>query len=284
MEYRTEKRINVRYIAELGMFIGVILLMKLTGLSSIPIGPLVMTFTMIPIAIGAMLLGPLAGTILGAFYGLLSLYDAITGKSLMTGIFFQLSPFLTVLLCVGTRTLVGFCTGVLFRALQKLDKKKTWSYFAGGLLAPMLNTVFFMGFIVLVFYQTPYIQHRVFILTKGMTDPLSISPFENLQTFKQLLDHYPEIVRAHNATLGVRGPLFFVLLTVGVQGLIEWATGLGIGGGVAKGVAVAIKRDKPIPFFKRVEAPVTPPQETEQPKITEPEAETTVTEPEPKED
>ncbi len=284
MEYRTEKRINVRYIAELGMFLGVILLMKLTGLSSIPIGPLVMTFTMIPIAIGAMLLGPLAGSILGAFYGLLSLYDAITGKSLMTGIFFQLSPLLTVLLCVGTRTLVGFLTGVLFRALQKLDKKKTWCCFAGGLLAPMLNTILFMGFIVLAFYQTPFIQHRVFVLTKGMTEPLSISPFENFQTYKRLLDHYPEIVRAHNASLGVKGPLFFVLLTVGVQGLIEWATGLVIGGGVAKGVAAAIKRDKPIPFLKRVESPVKSQETAEQPGITEPETEAAGTEPEPKEE
>jgi len=84
---QTKKRVNTRYITELGLFIGVILLMKLTGLSSIPVGPLVMTFTMIPIAVGAMLLGPLAGTILGAFYGLLSLYDAITGKSMMTAAF-----------------------------------------------------------------------------------------------------------------------------------------------------------------------------------------------------
>ncbi len=73
-ERAKNKQINTRYITELGLFIGVILLMKLTGLSSIPVGPLVMTFTMIPIAVGAMLLGPLAGTILGAFYGLLSLY------------------------------------------------------------------------------------------------------------------------------------------------------------------------------------------------------------------
>ena len=145
MEQSTKKRVNTRYITELGLFIGVILLMKITGLSSIPVGPLVMTFTMIPIAVGAMLLGPLAGTILGAFYGLMSLYDAITGKSLMTGFFFQYSPVMTVLLCVGTRTLVGYVTGLLFRVFQKVDRHRIWSYFAGGLLAPMLNTLFFMG-------------------------------------------------------------------------------------------------------------------------------------------
>jgi uncharacterized membrane protein len=213
MEKQVKRRVNTRYITELGLFIGIILLMKLTGLSSIPVGPLVMTFTMIPIAVGAMLLGPLAGTILGAFYGFLSLYDAITGKSLMTGFFFQYSPVLTVLLCVGTRTLVGFLTGFLFRIFRKFDRHRIWSYFAGGLIAPLLNTLFFMGFIVIFFYHTSFIQDKV-------------------------------------AEKGYLNPFAYVIATVGVQGLIEWATGLVIGGGVAKGVAAALKRYEPIPFFK----------------------------------
>ena len=211
---QTKKRVNTRYITELGLFIGVILLMKLTGLSSIPVGPLVMTFTMIPIAVGAMLLGPLAGTILGTFYGLLSLYDAITGKSMMTAAFFAVSPFMTVLLCIGTRALVGYLTGLLFRVFQKLDRHRIWSYFAGGLLAPMLNTILFMGFIVLFFYQTEFVQNLA-------------------------------------ANKGAVNPLMFIVLVVGVQGLIEWATGLVIGGAVAKGVALALKRYEPIPFFKK---------------------------------
>lgn len=220
MEQKVKRQVNVRYIAELGMFIGIILLMKLTGLSSIPVGPLVMTFTMIPIAVGAMLLGPLAGTILGAFYGLLSLYDAITGKSLMTAAFFAVSPFMTGLLCIGTRALVGYLTGLLFRVFQKIDRHRIWSYFAGGLLAPMLNTICFMGFIVLFFYHTEFVQNLA-------------------------------------AKKGAVNPLMFVVLVVGVQGLIEWATGLVIGGGVAKGVAIALKRYEPIPFFKPVVSSMT---------------------------
>lgn len=202
-----KKLFSTRYLAEVALFVGIILVMKITGLSSIPVGPLVMTFTMIPIAIGAMLLGPLAGTILGAFFGLTSLYDAITGKSAMTHFFFQESPFLTVLLCVGTRALVGAATGWLFRAMSKVDRKHTWSYFAGGLLAPVLNTLLFMGFIVLVFYRSTFVQNLV-------------------------------------SKLGASGPIMFVVLAVGVQGLVEAATGLVIGGAIAKGVAHALKRDR----------------------------------------
>ena len=202
-----KKTFSTRYLAEVALFVGIILVMKITGLSSVPVGPLVMTFTMIPIAIGSMLLGPLAGTILGAFFGLTSLYDAITGKSAMTHFFFQESPFLTVLLCVGTRALVGAATGWLFRLFSKVDRRHIWSYFAGGLLAPVLNTLLFMGFIVLVFYRSTFVQNLV-------------------------------------SKLGASGPVMFIVLVVGVQGLIEAATGLIIGGAIAKGVAHALKRDK----------------------------------------
>ena len=201
-----EKKSNARVIAEYAIFIAVILVMKLTGLSSIPVGPLKMTLTMIPIAIGAMLLGPVGGAILGFVFGLTSLYDAISGTSVMTGFFFQVSPLHTVILCVVTRTLVGACTAWLFAFFKKLDKKRIWCYFAGGLAAPLLNTVFFMGYIVLVFYQTDFVQQLV-------------------------------------ASNGAANPFMFVVILVGVQGLVEWFTGCVIGGGVAKGVAHALRRD-----------------------------------------
>lgn len=201
-----EKRFNARTISEYAIFIAIIFVMRATGLSRIPVGPLVMTLTMVPIAIGAMLLGPLGGAVLGMVFGFTSLYDAMIGASAMTGFFFQLNPFHTVVLCVGTRTLVGAATGWLFQLFRKLDRKRIWCYFAGGLAAPMLNTILFMGYIVLFFYQSDFVQKTV-------------------------------------AKLGAANPLMFVILLVGVQGLVEWLTGCIVGGGVTKAVAHALKRD-----------------------------------------
>ena len=201
-----EKRSNARTISEYAIFIAIIFVMRATGLSRIPVGPLVMTLTMVPIAIGAMLLGPLGGAVLGMVFGFTSLYDAMIGASAMTGFFFQLSPLHTIVLCVGTRTLVGAATGWLFKLFKGLDKKRIWCYFAGGLAAPLLNTVLFMGYIVLFFYQTDFVQKTA-------------------------------------AKIGAVNPLMFVVLLVGVQGLVEWLTGCVVGGGVAKAVAHALKRD-----------------------------------------
>lgn len=191
------------YMTELAFLIAIEIIMKLTGLSSIPVGPLVMTFNMIPIAIGAILMGPLAGGVLGAVYGFTSFYDAITGASVMTGIFFQLSPIHTFVLCVLTRTLVGVLTGWVFLGLKKIDKTHTISYFVAGLCAPLFNTALFMGYIVAVFYQIDFIQEKV-------------------------------------AALGALNPFMYVILSVGMQGLVEAITGLIIGGGVAKGVDAAM--------------------------------------------
>ena len=201
-----EKKSNARTISEYAIFIAIIFVMRATGLSRIPVGPLVMTLTMVPIAIGAMLLGPLGGAVLGMVFGFTSLYDAMIGASAMTGFFFQLSPLHTIALCVGTRTLVGAATGWLFKLFKGLDKKRIWCYFAGGLAAPLLNTVLFMGYIVLFFYQTDFVQKTA-------------------------------------AKIGAVNPLMFVVLLVGVQGLVEWLTGCVVGGGVAKAVAHALKRE-----------------------------------------
>ena len=200
------KREQLRQLVLLALFVAIELMMQVTGLSFIPIGPLHMSLLTIPVALGAMLLGPVQGCILGTVFGLCSLWQAITGASPMTGFFFsQVSAFHTIVLCVVTRALMGLLTGFLFRFARRLDKRHTVCYFVGGICAPLLNTLLFMGYIVLVFYNSSYIQDW-------------------------LADH------------SVVGPLAFVLTMVGVQGLLEAAAGLIIGGGVGKGVAVALKQ------------------------------------------
>ena len=179
-----KNRFDANFIAEVGLLIAIELVMKLTGLGSVPVGPLYMSFLTVPIAIAAMLLGPAAGAITGAVFGFVSFYDSITGGSVMTSAFFQISPINTFILTVGMRVLMGILCGYLFRFFRTVDPTKTVCYFLGAISAPLLNTFFFMGYICLVFYKTEYIQNLV-------------------------------------AKLGAANPVMFVILLVGVQGLIE---------------------------------------------------------------
>lgn len=202
---RNTRSSQLRSLCLLALFIAITLVMKAMGLGKVPFGALNLSFLMVPVAVGAILLGPAAGAILGAAFGISSFMDAVSGAGGLTTAFFALNWFSTFMLCVGMRTLMGFCVGVIFRLLKKVDKTNTISYFVASYFAPFLNTVFFMGYIVLFFYGTENVQKLV-------------------------------------ASLGAANPLMFVILLVGVQGLLEQLVCTVIGGAVSKGVAVAIRK------------------------------------------
>lgn len=204
MSQKNLSRTQLTRMCLLALFIAIQLAMQISGISFIPIGPLNMSFQTVPVAIGAMLLGPAAGALLGCVFGLCSLWSAVTGGSIMTNTFFIISPIHTIILCVITRTLMGFLVGCIYKALGKVDAKRTWSCFVGGISAPLLNTLFFMSYIVLVFYQTDFIQEKV-------------------------------------AAFGAANALIFVIDMVGLQGLLEAVAGCIIGGGVTKAVSHALK-------------------------------------------
>lgn len=188
------KKYDVRTLTRLALLVALELVMKAIGLGSVPVGPLHMSFLTLPIAVGAIVMGPVAGMILGGVFGAVSFYDAVTGASAMTGALFQVSPLNTFILCVGMRMLMGWCVGWMFRALKKFNSSGTWSYFVSAMCAPLFNTLFFMGYIVLAFYGCDYVQ--------------------NLVTAK-----------------GAANPLMFVVLLVGIQGVVEFLV-CGILGGI----------------------------------------------------
>ena len=160
---------NTKTLTRVALLVAIELVMKMVGLGSVPVGPLYMSFLTLPIAVGAITMGPAVGALLGGVFGAVSFYDAITGASAMTGALFQVSPLNTFILCVGMRMLMGLCCGLIFKALQKLDKSCTWSYILSAMTAPALNTLFFMGYIVLAFYGCDYVQNLVSV--KGAANP-----------------------------------------------------------------------------------------------------------------
>ena len=192
------KNNDLRTLTRLALLVAIELVMKAIGLGSVPMGPLYMSFLTLPIAVGAITMGPVAGAVLGGVFG------AITGASAMTGALFQVSPVNTFILCVGMRVLMGVCVGLIFNGLSKLDKSRTWSYIVSAMCAPALNTLFFMGYIVLAFYNCDYVQNLV-------------------------------------SVKGAANPLMFVVLLVGVQGVAEFLVSGILGGIVARAVHKFLK-------------------------------------------
>ena len=71
-----------------------------------------------------------------------------------------MNPFFTFLVCIPTRTLMGWLSGVIFKALWKIDKTKTVTYFVTGLPGAFMNTLFFMSTLMICFGHTEYLEHE----------------------------------------------------------------------------------------------------------------------------
>lgn len=146
-------------LAILGLMTGVLLLMAYTPLGYLNIGPLAITFNVIPVAICAITLGPGGGAIAGAVFGLTSFLQCIGvgGTSAMGAILFEINPFLAFIQRFIPRLLDGLLLGYIFRGMRKRSN----SYVAcavTGFCSAFLNTVFFMTALVLLYGNTEYIQ------------------------------------------------------------------------------------------------------------------------------
>ena len=63
---------QTKQLTTLALMIAVMIIFAFTPIGSIPIGPLVISLQVIPVAICAVVLGPKGGAIAGAVFGLLS--------------------------------------------------------------------------------------------------------------------------------------------------------------------------------------------------------------------
>ena len=84
----------------LGLMAAVLLLMAYTPLGYLNIGPLAISFNVIPVAISAVVLGPTGGAIAGAIFGLTSFGQCIGlgGTSAMGAMLFSINPVLAFIL------------------------------------------------------------------------------------------------------------------------------------------------------------------------------------------
>ena len=145
-------------LAFLGLLTAIMFIMAFTPLGYLKTPVLSITFMTVPVIIAAVLLSPVDSAIVGGIFGLTSFIQAVSGASALTGALFQLNSWLTAILCFVPRILEGWLGGLVFRALRKIDKTKLISYAVTSLAVPLMNTLFFMSTLFLLFYNTDIIK------------------------------------------------------------------------------------------------------------------------------
>lgn len=151
---------DTRWMVAVAMMAAIIILLANTPLGMIPLPVTKATTTHIPVILGAILLGPLAGGILGGVFGICSMLSNTFTPALTS---FAFSPFLSttglsgavkaVWVSVGCRVLIGVVAGWLWIALSKGKVNEWASLSIVGFVGSMVNTVFVMGSIFVLFTQ-----------------------------------------------------------------------------------------------------------------------------------
>lgn len=142
----------------MALMIAVMIIFAFTPIGSIPIGPLVISLQVIPVAICAVVMGPKGGAIAGAVFGLLSFLQCF-GIGIPSGmgmILVGINPFLAFIQRFVPRLLDGFLAGCIFRLISKKNVHAACA--VTGFFTAFLNTVFFMSALVILFGNTEYVQ------------------------------------------------------------------------------------------------------------------------------
>lgn len=119
------KKFTTSQITLLGLMIAILLLMAYTPLGYLNIGPLAITFNIIPVAISAITMGPVGGAIAGAVFGLTSFGQCIGigGTSIMGATLFGINPFLAFVQRFIPRLVDGLLLGYIFQGRSQKIKK-----------------------------------------------------------------------------------------------------------------------------------------------------------------
>ena len=112
---------KTRQLTVLGLLTGILLLMAYTPLGYLNIGPLAISFNVIPVALAAITLGPAGGAAAGAVFGLTSFLQCIGvgGVSSMGVVLFGINPVLAFIQRFVPRLLDGLLLGYIFRGVKK---------------------------------------------------------------------------------------------------------------------------------------------------------------------
>lgn len=154
------KKHDTRWMVSVALMAAIVIVLANTPLGMIQLPIIKATTVHIPVILGAILLGPGAGAILGAVFGICSLVSNTIAPTLLS---FAFSPFLSttgipgalkaIWISVGCRILIGVVAGWLWVLFTKIKLNQFIALPIVGFVGSMVNTVTVMGSIYFLFAQ-----------------------------------------------------------------------------------------------------------------------------------
>ena len=149
---------DTSWMVSVALMAAIVVVLANTPLGMIQLPIVKATTVHIPVIIGAILLGPTAGAVLGFVFGMCSLISNTMAPTLLS---FAFSPFMSttgilgaikaIWISVGCRILIGVVAGWVWILLKKIKLNQIASLAITGFLGSMVNTITVMGSIYFLF-------------------------------------------------------------------------------------------------------------------------------------
>lgn len=143
-------------LTQLSLLIALLAVLGFTPLGFIMIPPVSITLMHIPVIIGAILLGPLDGAILGGVFGCISLFKAVTSPGGPVDLLFSPAasgaPVSSLIMCLAPRILLGVIAALVYKAAQRAGMRPELCIGAAAAIAAVSHTVMVLG-CLWIFFQ-----------------------------------------------------------------------------------------------------------------------------------
>lgn len=138
------QKTQIKKITGVGLLTAITVVLTLLG-NTIAIGPVAINLSLIPIALGAIIYGPLSGLLLGVVNGVVVLLAP------STSIFLSHNAIFTVVTCLLKTGIAGLISGLIYKWISRYNEKV--SIIIAGLVVPIINTSIFCLCVFLFFYD-----------------------------------------------------------------------------------------------------------------------------------
>lgn len=139
------RNVNVRRMSIIGVLSAISIMLSLTPLGYIPIGPVNATIMHIPVIIGAIVEGPVVGMSIGFIFGATSLLRALTMPTITSFAF--INPLVSIL----PRVIIGLVAYYVYQLAVKITKNSFVSGWIVGAIGSLVNTIGVLSMIYVLY-------------------------------------------------------------------------------------------------------------------------------------
>lgn len=137
-----QKFFTSKNITFLGVLTALIIVLQVLGSNIVVFGTVRLSFVLVPIVLGAIMLGVRGGVFLGFVFGLITIIMGAVGADPFTYVLLNESPFLCVATCFVKAVCAGLISALTYKAVSV--RNKTIALFVSAIVAPVVNTGLFI--------------------------------------------------------------------------------------------------------------------------------------------